>query len=825
MRRLSLQRGKLFFYCPKCMITYEIEIELEDAKDFEIFTQDDLEKMRLLPEDLPDHSPKPLKIIAGIKSRGFIPIYYRLLRASAPKAGREITAEYLEFLGIPNDVSKRLADFLRRRGIIKFYEFQEKAIKLGIDGKNLVIVAPTGMGKTEAFLIPALSRVIKENFVSPPHVILVYPTKALARDQALKIGEYCRVFGLRLGVIDGDTPSHERKKILSNPPEILLTNFDMMHYHLAKRTPIGNLFLRVKILVIDELHEYFGAFGTHVHYIIKRLKRRNAYGRIQFLMASATIRNPAEFASKFVEEDIIVISEIGRKTPLHVLFVYSIEPIQRTSAILAKEMIKNKIKTLIFFNTRKSAELSLHILMKIARIESEIRDLFDLHRAGLPKELRAKIEDEFRRGKKLVLFATPTLELGIDIGDVDLVISEITPIDRFIQRSGRAGRRDRPGSAILLLRDDDPISDFYAKNPKEYFGDISLKYIEKRNPYIAKRHIYLAAYEKPIVEEELKSGLFDREIVNELLSEGALIKVGDKFFANGSLFNNYFSRNIRGAEKNIRVIFRGKRIDERELHIAVRELYPGAIYLNRGVKYISKRLDINKLIAEVELAPREFQDLYTKPIYTSRAVFVGKVEERDVFGTKLYFGKMRMHEIIEGYVVYQEGSKKPIAEYPLEKPIHYQYETFGMAFKSPPANFGDPDKDGGAYHALEHVLIEGTNAITGGGSEDLGGISFYPIGIIVIHDATPGGNGVSRILYEKFERAVERALDILKSCRCPGDPEFCNKCVYSYRCGNNNRPLYQMGAMKLLERLLLGEPVPDADKTPEILTIIEKGIV
>jgi len=827
--RLDRDLAKVTLYCPQCKISYEIEIKYKDLMEKypEMENEDkEIYERSLSIDVIPLNAPKAIRFIVSLSSKSCIPVYYRRIMNEPPQTSDEIGIDYLSNIGIPKKLAKKLIDYWHSRGIHKLYKFQENAIRLGLSGKNLIIVAPTGTGKTEAFAIPAMTRAtqLKKEGADPPIVLIIYPTKALARDQLSKLFDYASIFGLSVSALDGDTPHRLRRKILLSPPDVLLTNFDMINYHMGKRTKLGRLFHRARIIIIDEMHQYSGAFGTHVHYIIKRLKRvAEPSGKLQFYMASATISNPLEFGKQLIGEEAVLINETGRRTPLFILFMYCLDQIHYAVAKLLMEILKQDIKTLVFFNTRKSAELALHILRRMALKYRDILNKFDLHRAGLPKKIRRGIEVAFREGKKLALLATPTLELGIDIGDIDLVISEITPVNRFIQRSGRSGRREA-GSAVLLMRSDDPISDYYLMNPRDYFEDVSLCYIEPKNQYIAEKHVYLMAFEKPLNREEIDALELPKEIISKLIKDGAIFPLDNKYYANGNMFNNYFPRNIRGSDKIVRVIYNDKVIDEREAIIAIRELYPGAIYINRGIKYLVKSLDLNSLQAVVEKAPREYDDLYTKPIYTSGARPISEMIQKESLGTKIFYGKLQMRATVEGYLVFQEGMKKPLAEYELETPISYTYETRGLVFKAPELNYEDDDLVAGSYHALEHIIIEGTNVITGGGSEDLGGISFGTTGVIVIYDSTPGGNGVSRILFERFEKAADKAYKILLSCKC-GSSEICNKCVYSYRCGNNNQPLYQPGAKELLERMLKKEIVVDADKAIDIITIIEKGIV
>jgi len=826
---ISDENLQLTLVCTNCGQIFEIIVAKKDVPVEKVKGERLVAPISRIDEDkLPFDTPSILKVFVGKRDANFVPFFVKKVMDKPPKKSVNLSVDYLVSLGIERGYAERLYKYFISRGINRLYVYQERAFKSILDGENVLIVAPTGTGKTEAFCIPAMMKSVlyKRHGLKRPYVLITYPTKALARDQERKLETYATIFDLRIGVLDGDTPQSRRAKILANPPDILITNFDMINYHLSKRTPIGLLFTNANMLIIDEAHEYYGAFGTHIFFIIKRLKRlvEKSNRELQIVMSSATIANPQEFAKMFIGEQFVLVQESGRRVPLYIMFVYPLDTIFRTISYLIAISIQHDVKTLAFLNTRKSAELTLYVLNRISKKMPEIKNKFDVHRAGLSKKIRQQIEDEFKRGLKRALISTPTLELGIDIGDLDLVISEITPIDNFIQRSGRAGRRGQPGSAILVLRTDDPISNYYAKRPDEYFTDVSLKYIEPNNPYIAMSHIYLAAYDSPLMEEEIRMFNVGDRIIKELLEKGSLVKINNKFYANKTHFHNYFSTNIRGSDKIVKVYFEDKIIDEREALIAIRELHPGAIYINRGRKYLVTNLDLKRLKADVVDAGPQYDQLYTKPLYTYSAEPKMILKERDIFGTKLFYGLFRMKAIVHEYLIFREGYDKPISERELDEPILYEFDTYAIAFKAPRVSLLDMDTVAGSYHATEHILIEGTNAISGGGSEDLGGISFGTTGIIVIYDGTPGGNGVSNLLFQRFDKAVNRAVDILESCKADDIEKF-NKCVYSYRCGNNNRPLYAPGALEILTKMKQNYRVEKADETIELLNILDRGYV
>ena len=196
-------------------------------------------------------------------------------------------------------LEKEISDFLNELKIKQFYKFQEDAIQEIVFGENIVIEAPTASGKTEAFLIPVIQRIKKESSQGKVFAIFVYPTKALARDQYPKIKNFADKIKINVKVFDGDTKIEERREIIETPPEILVTNFDVLHYHLWHQTKFSSILNSTKILVVDEAHVYSGIFGSNVHYIIKRLKRI-CNNKLQFVAASATLEDAKSFCEQLI---------------------------------------------------------------------------------------------------------------------------------------------------------------------------------------------------------------------------------------------------------------------------------------------------------------------------------------------------------------------------------------------------------------------------------------------------------------------------------------------------------------------------------------------
>ena len=350
----------------------------------------------------------PEKMIEEIlfSKRDFIS-EYKILKNSEPEMGCEVGK-----LGLNENIS----NYLKELKIKKFYKFQEIAIQEIVFGENVVIEAPTASGKTESFLIPVIERIKKESNKGNIFAIFVYPTKALARDQFPKIEKFTEKINVKVKVFDGDTKMEERREIIETPPEILVTNFDVLHYHLWHQTKFSSLLNSTKILVVDEAHVYSGIFGSNVHYIIKRLKRI-CKTKLQFVAASATLEDAKEFCEKLFGEKMQLIKGSGRKGETDFVMVFPSLRTQRKLMVeLTKKLTSKNHKTMIFSNSHLNAEL---LAMQAKKQKINIK----VHRAGLMANYRMSVEKQFKEDKLQAISCTPTLELGIDVGNVDCVIS------------------------------------------------------------------------------------------------------------------------------------------------------------------------------------------------------------------------------------------------------------------------------------------------------------------------------------------------------------------------------------------------------------------
>ncbi len=726
----------------------------------------------------------------------------RVSRAAAAKGGRVIY-EHDEVQGDPSpgpsidevDLPPSLRESLRARGVERLYGFQWDAIRLIEGGKDVVLVAGTGTGKTEAFLIPLLRRGLKSK--GEVSSILVYPTKALARDQARRLSSLISGTGVSFAVLDGDTPRDERRRIYDSPPAILITNPDMVHVGLAMSKDFRELVSTAEAVVLDELHVYQGVFGSHVKWLIYRLQGV-ARSDLQLVGAGATVGNPEQLGSQLFSREVEVVRGPRRRRgrAAHLFLDYGNNSRWTFASYLVSALVRADLKVLAFTDSQQMAELVARIARRSFSVEVGV------HRAGLPAEHRRGVERDFAEGRLKAVVATSTLELGIDIGDLDAVVMASLPksFSSYLQRAGRAGRRGRPG-VIATLLGDDPIEAYYAARPEEFFNrPPDPGYVEPSNREIAKLHLAALALQRGSLGfDELPGPL--SAVIDDLVRAGVIKALGRNLIVSPRTASQYIeARGLRNTGPMARLYHGARRIGEREMPMALYDLHPGAVYYHGGKVYLSASFDLDTLRVDLRPLP-EGVSFYTKPLYDIDVREVSGEDSRLVGPVRLVYGDVHVAVSVKGYVIRDELSGSVVSEVYYESPLSWDYWTKGVMLKYPPLDFDSLEQGLSAYHALEHVLISASRPIVGASDTDLSGVS-YPTGHIVIYDSHVGGNGASRLVFERLEEVQEMAEAIVGSCSCE---DGCPRCVFSPYCGNNNRYLSRKGALRVLRALRAAE--------------------
>jgi len=690
------------------------------------------------------------------------------------------------------DIDEKLKGTILQYGIKRLYKYQYEAYKKIKNRENVLIISGTGTGKTEAFLIPIIDLAIKGE-----RTVLVYPTKALARDQLNRIYSLVRELGLNVGIFDGDTPEKERERLYRDPPHILITNPDMMHIGLALSERFRFLVRTADHFVFDEIHVYEGVLGSHLRNLVDRIREFNK--EIHIVGSSATIKATKYLLEELfgVEGDIIEGSKRRRGVAIHSLINSKGASRWTLSAFLAAILIKKGLKVLIFTDSQQMCEL-------VAKISDKFGINLEVHRAGLNVEERIRTEEKLRSGKIDGVVATPTLELGLDIGAIDAVIMAENPpnFTKYLQRAGRAGRRNKV-ALIFTILGEDPIDSYYLRHPKEFFErQTNSLTFDRTNLEVIKIHAAAYLAEKFRVNLDRLPELWRRAY--SVLNEEGIVKImNSHVYATHNTRKFVSSTSLRSIGPIIRIYEKDKKMGERELPQALHDLYPNAVYLISKKTYLVEELNLNSLVAKVKRVNNDLP-YYTKPLYTMDLLEFHKKDEREVYGVKVEYGDMKLLMSVLGYLtydIYSARKEKTKNEYTYNEPINFTYATKGLMIYHPLVDDFNLIDHMEAYHATEHVLISSARVVAGASLTDLGGISF-PSGHVVIYDSAIGGTGVAKLLFERLEQAYEISLDIVKNCNCE---DGCPNCVYSPYCGNNNKFLSRRKSLRLINDVIGGK--------------------
>ncbi len=576
------------------------------------------------------------------------------------ESGKEMTLIHFEgrkgtFSDIPLDVPEIVSSGLKKIGIEKLYSHQAKAIESVLSGKNVVVATPTASGKTLCYNVPVLSAISKD---PAARAIYLFPTKALSFDQQTGLSELVEATGLgvKFHTYDGDTDVGKRK-ILKVEGSIILTNPDMLHAGiLPHHTKWVHLFENLKYVVIDELHQYRGVFGSHMANVIRRLKRICAFygSHPTFIMSSATIANPADLASRIIEDDVEAITEDGSPSGDKYFVVYNPPIVDkqlglRKSSIFeaerfASQLVQSGIQTIVFARARTTVENVLKLLRDHAARAGFNPYSIRGYRGGyLPLE-RREIEKGLREGKIMGVVSTNALELGIDIGRLEASVMVGYPgtIASMRQQAGRAGRKQQTSLGILVLSGN-PLDQYIAQNPDYLLSTPPESgLVNPDNLYIMVSHVKCAAFELPFVDGESFGKAEIEPILSHFEKEGIVNHDQGKWFW---MTDSYPADEIslrNATEGNVAIIDvtgspHVRTIGEIDLFSAPMLVHDQAIYMHDGVTYHVDRLDFKERKAFVRKVP---VDWYTDANLQISLRVLSEAENNDIGNCKLGAGEV-----------------------------------------------------------------------------------------------------------------------------------------------------------------------------------------
>jgi DEAD/DEAH box helicase domain-containing protein len=522
----------------------------------------------------------------------------------------------------PQSLPARLLEVLKARGFTSLYSHQAQAFTLAREGKNLVVVTPTASGKTLCYNLPILSELVEN---PEARALYLFPTKALSQDQLVELNRWTEQLGeeVRTFTYDGDTPQDARKAIRARG-NLVITNPDMLHAGiLPHHTKWQRLFENLRYVVIDELHYYRGVLGSHLANVLRRLKRvAQFYGsRPQFICTSATIANPEELAARILEEDVALVDDNGAPTGEKYFVFYNPPVVNPQLGIrrsylnetrrLAKTFLSRDLQTIVFANSRLATEILVTYLKEDFSHAPGGPEAVRGYRGGyLPLE-RREIERDLRNGHLRGVVATNALELGIDIGSLDVALLAAYPgtIASTWQRAGRAGRRQGPSAAVLVASSA-PLDQFMVQNPEYFFGrSPEHGYVNPDNLFILLNHLKCAAFELPLRADEKFGSLDLPRLCAHLEETGFLHQTQDGWhWVSESYPADAIS--LRSISSDNFVIVDNTReprvIGETDFSSALTTLHEKAIYIQDGVQYHVERLDYGDRKAYVHQVDSEY---------------------------------------------------------------------------------------------------------------------------------------------------------------------------------------------------------------------------
>ncbi len=789
---------------------------------------------------------------------------------------------------LPADLHPKVRAALAGVGVQGLYTHQAQALRAAWAGPTIVTTG-TASGKSLCFHLPTLEVLCRDRRA---RALYVYPTKALAQDQARALAAFGLHEQVRPAIYDGDTPREARAQIRRGA-NVVITNPDMLHVGiLPNHAAWGTLFANLAVVVIDEAHVYRGVFGSHVAGVLRRLRRiAAAYGtEPRFLLASATIANPRELAERLTGLDDVQLIDRDGSPPRRRQIAMWNPPLTdralgvRRSALaeaaeLVAGLVREGARTICFLKSRKGVE----VLARLVREELEgdgdtgqpagrapadaggaaagrapsraggpdtaagrsgdsertsLADLVASYRGGYTPQQRRELEGRLTRGELRAVIATDALELGIDVGELDAAVVVAFPgtVASLRQMWGRAGRRGR-GLAVYVAGDD-ALDQFFCRHPEEFLErPVEAAILDCENPGIYPAHLLCAAFEGPLSGEDAQwLGPRWEACAEQLVAHGELRRrpegtyvprrPGD--YPAGAISLRSASREsfaiIDGAS--------GEVLGSTEAARAHATVHEGAIYMHLGRVYEVHELDLERRRAVV--APFD-GDWYTQPKRETDTAIErlldrreltggelaggertgGELAGRELAGVRLSFGEVSVTDTVLAYQRRRWSDHAQIDLVALDLPqtsfrtqaLWYELDAERLAEQVPREELL------GALHAAEHAQIAVLPLLAMCDRWDIGGLStnLHPQTggpTIFIYDGHPGGVGLTRQAFVRFEELCRDAHRLIAECPCR---EGCPSCVQSPKCGNLNEPLSKLGARLVLEGLLAAEPpVPRA---------------
>jgi len=715
---------------------------------------------------------------------------------------------------------------------LELYSHQAEAVDALGEGTNVIITTPTASGKTLAYTVSIFRELIRDPCAT---ALFLYPTKALANDQLKVLREMEKATGVdaRPAVYDGDTPASRRpgirersKIILSNPHEL----HQILPWHYKWQSFLRNL----KFVVLDEAHRYRGVLGSNMAFLIRRLRRiALSYGsEPRFVLSSATLANPLEFGERLTGLPFRLIDRDGSPRGKKYFFFYNpyfdgtgtLSTHQETRDLFLF-FLRRHLQTLCFTASRKMAELIAQWSKKgVFESDPGLAERIAAYRAGyLPGE-RRDLENRLKRGGLLGVTSTNALELGIDVGSLDCVIISGYPGTAIStwQQAGRSGRGTGESIAALVAFEN-PLDQYFMRHPAMFFGrPHEHAIIDLGNPHILSGQLLCAAAEMPLQPEDetvfadpsppdQRSRRGEETDLTAMLSslekEGLVRETPHGWVYSGKSRATEIVSLDHITSDAYRVLCGGETLETMDQAQAFREAHPGAVLLHQGETYIVEELDLRNHIVRVKKGD---VDYYTEALKTADLKILREISRRVArgpskgFDTTLILGDLEVTERYAGYRIIRRDRLLGMEKLDLP-PL--TFKTTGLWFpvsEDTMKTIAARKRDAaGGLHGTEHALIAVMPFHVLCDRWDVGGLStpLHPDTLrptIFVYDGFEGGIGLAEKAFDLFGNIASMTFELVRDCPCE---EGCPACIYSPKCGNDNKPLDKEAARIVLENL------------------------
>ena len=729
-----------------------------------------------------------------------------------------------------------LSPLLSALGIDRLYTHQASAIRQIQSGIHTVVATPTASGKSLIYNLPVMDALLSDSMT---HALYLFPLKALARDQMDTVIEMLakaipgdeksfKKAPLTAGVYDGDITAYQKSKIRKQPPNILLSNPEMLHLAmLAHHRLWESFFSNLKFVVVDEVHTYRGVMGSNMAWVFRRLLRICRYYGADplFIFCSATIANPEHLAAGLTGLKVKVVDGHGAPTgQKDVVMMRGLEGAAQTAITLIHSAVHRNLRVIVYTQSRKITEL---IAVWAGQRAKSFAHKISAYRAGFLPEERREIEKKLASGELLCVVSTSALELGIDIGNLDLCILVGYPgsIMSTWQRAGRVGR-DGKDSAMVLIAHEDALDQYFINHPDVFFNmPPETALINPENPMILNRHLDCAAAELRLkTHEPFMQVPAVEKAVQELALGGKLLQSRDGTTWFSARKSPHREVCLRGTGRTIPIFREDSResLGDIDWHRSYFETHEGAVYLHRGTTYVVREFDHVKGIVR---AAQEKVTYYTRARSSKSTQILGVDDTCCVGATRLGYGTLKIRERVTGYEMKRVSTGKSMGIVPLDLP-ELTYETKGLWIEIP-----DRAREKieirqrhfmGGIHAMEHAAIGIMPLLVMTDRNDLGGISmpWHPQikrAVVFIYDGAPGGLGLSKQAFDNAPLLMARTFESIADCPCDSG---CPGCVHSPKCGSGNRPIDKAAAAAILR--IIRETPPRGVVAPVIIETEQK---